>query len=113
MKEIRTYTIMGLLLLSINAYTQNCNKFDQKEIKPIPEGVDSNTVAEGNTSVCVPCDSNEIIHTKGYDALGDTLQWMATTASLPYTVYFENDSELATAAAQKVEIHYAYNSIMN
>lgn len=71
-----------------------------------PKGkvVDPNTVAEGNTSVYVPSDPNEIIGTRGYDNLGDTMQWVAATASLPYTIYFENDPELATAAAQKVEI---------
>ncbi len=51
-------------------------------------------------------DPNEIIGTKGYDAMGDTLQWVAATASLPYTIYFENDPELATAAAQKVEVRH-------
>ena len=58
-------------------------------------------------------DPSEIIDTKGYDALGNAQQWRTTTASLPYTIYFENDPELATAAAQKVEIRHAYYSIMN
>ena len=74
-----------------------------------PKGsvISSNPDAEGKTFVYHPLDPNEIIGTKGYDALGDTLQWVAATASLPYTIYFENDPELATAAAQKVEIRHA------
>ena len=56
--------------------------------------------------VFTPLDPNEIIGTRGYDALGDTLQWVAATASLPYTIYFENDPELATAAAHKVEVRH-------
>ena len=54
--------------------------------------------------VSAPMDPNEIVGTKGYDALGDTVQWVAATQSLPYTIYFENDPDMATAAAQKVEI---------
>lgn len=68
---------------------------------PDPEPADSTDVDVQN-----PSDPNEIIGTKGYDALGDTLQWVAATTSLPYTIYFENDPELATAAAQKVEVRH-------
>ncbi|MBO7083676.1 MAG: T9SS type A sorting domain-containing protein [Bacteroidales bacterium] len=73
-----------------------------------PKGnvVGSNPETESQTSVYNPSDPNEIIGTKGYDALGDTLQWVAATTSLPYTIYFENDPELATAAAQKVEVRH-------
>lgn len=56
--------------------------------------------------VSAPSDPNEIIGTKGYDALGDTLQWVAATSSLPYTIYFENDPNFATAAAQRVEVRH-------
>ena len=104
----RSILLLALVLMTrFSCYSQiKCNQGDQKEIKPIPEGVDPHTVAEGNTSVYVPMDPNEIIGTRGYDALGDTLQWVAATASLPYTIYFENDPELATAAAQKVEVRH-------
>lgn len=69
-----------------------------------PGETDSNSSAEAESTNEGSKDPNEIIGTKGYDALGDTLQWVAATASLPYTIYFENDPELATASAQKVEI---------
>ena len=70
---------------------------------PVPDDGPSD---ETDIPVFTPLDPNEIIGTKGYDALGDTLQWVAATASLPYTIYFENDPELATAAAQKVEVRH-------
>ena len=61
---------------------------------------------ETDIPVFTPLDPNEIVGTRGYDTLGDTLQWVAATASLPCTIYFENDPELATAAAQKVEVRH-------
>ena len=85
----------------------DCRQGQQEEMSPEDETIDPTPSAEGETQVYTPCDPNEIIGTKGYDALGDTLQWVAATASLPYTIYFENDPELATAAAQKVEIRHA------
>ncbi len=60
-----------------------------------------------------PMDPNEIVGTRGYDALGDTLQWVAAMATLPYTIYFENDPELATAAAQKVEVRHRLHAKAN
>ena len=69
---------------------------------PDPEPADSTDIP-----VQDPIDPNEIIGTSGYDAMGDTLQWVAATSFLPYAIYFENDPELATAAAQKVEIRHA------
>ncbi len=66
--------------------------------------VDALIAANADISVFAPQDPNEIIGTVGYDAPGDTLQWVSLTASLPYTIYFENDPDFATAAAQMVEI---------
>lgn len=65
---------------------------------------DDTPIANEDVSVYAPQDPNEIIGTVGYDAPGDTLQWVSLTASLPYTIYFENDPDFATAAAQIVEI---------
>ena len=79
----------------------SCQPTDTIPTKPDPNPSDSTDI-----SVQLPGDPNEIIGTRGYDALGDTLQWVAATASLPYTIYFENDPELATAAAQKVEVRH-------
>ncbi len=53
-----------------------------------------------------PQDPNEIVGLEGYDAPGseDTLRWVSPTQRLAYTIYFENDPALATAAASKVTI---------
>ena len=66
--------------------------------------LDSLAAAGINLDVFTPFDPNEIVGSTGYDAPGDTLQWVSVTASLPYTIYFENDPDFATATAQKVEI---------
>lgn len=108
-----------LLLLSFEIYGQsnntkpNCSQGQQEEMTPKGNVVGSNPETESQTSVYNPSDPNEIIGSRGYDALGDTMQWVAATASLPYTIYFENDPELATTAVQTMEIHHAYYSIMN
>ncbi|MBO7586934.1 MAG: fibrobacter succinogenes major paralogous domain-containing protein, partial [Bacteroidales bacterium] len=62
-----------------------------------------------------PMDPNEIIGMEGYDAEGseDTMRWVSATQRLAYTVYFENDSALATAAAQKITIHVPVDEKMD
>ena len=127
-RKLKLIFTISILLLVVNCYSQcgggdnnppgNCpwgnnypgndpsgnnpSNFPRPPHYPDPEPADTTDV-----DVQDPSDPNEIIGTKGYDALGDTLQWVAATASLPYTIYFENDPELATAAAQKVEIRHA------
>ena len=102
-----------MLLCSIEGFCQSgkrevgCQQGQQNEMPPKREDRDPNSSADKEIPNQNAGDPNEIIGTKGYDALGDTLQWVAATASLPYTIYFENDPELATAAAQKVEIRHA------
>ncbi len=101
-----------LILTTLCMFSQNSNTVDpcsQGSCQPtdtIPSKPDPYPSDSTDIPVQVPVDPNEIIGTKGYDALGDTLQWVAATASLPYTIYFENDPELATAAAQKVEVRH-------
>ena len=110
---INIMVLIGLLLtIADKGYCQSnngevgCQQGQQNEMTPKGNVIGSNPETESQTSVYNPFDPNEIIGTKGYDALGDTLQWVAATASLPYTIYFENDPELATAAAQKVEVRH-------
>ncbi len=110
---IKIITLLSLfLLLSINGNSQSvndspfCGKGEQQPIETIPTKPDPRPSDSTDIPVEEPVDPNEIIGTRGYDALGDTLQWVAATASLPYTIYFENDPELATAAAQKVEVRH-------
>ena len=87
--------------------SSKCRGGDDIPPKDDPSYPDDYPSDSTDIPVFFPKDPNEIVGTRGYDALGDTLQWVAATASLPYTIYFENDPELATAAAQKVEIRHA------
>lgn len=100
----------SLIALCDDPPRKKCGGGDQKPIDSIPPEPEEWPVDSLDVPVQDPIDPNEIIGTKGYDTLGDTLQWVAVTASLPYTIYFENDPELATAAAQKVEIRHALHS---
>ena len=60
-------------------------------------------------------DPNEIIGLEGYNAPEsvDTFRWVAATQSLSYTIYFENDPELAMAAASKVAITLPLHEKLN
>jgi len=113
---VKTIFLIIILSLTNNVYCQNnggkvtCEQGPQKPPQEPSEEEDSNSSADAESSNEASGDPNEIIGTKGYDALGDTLQWVAATALLPYTIYFENDPELATAPAQKVEIRCPLHS---
>ena len=105
MNRTKIVFIVAISFFAVQGYAQYspCEGGDDKihsdTIPPSDDLTDSLDI-----HVYDPFDPNEIIGTKGYDTLGDTLQWVAATTMLPYTIYFENDAELATAAAQKVEI---------
>ena len=116
MNRIKTIVIVITSFLAIQGYAQYspCGGGNDKlPTDSIPKSPDKHPSDSTDVPVYEPQDPNEIIGTKGYDALGDTLQWVAATASLPYTIYFENDPELATAAAQKVEVRLALHPKMD
>lgn len=94
------------MLAFFNGYGQNvsCSQGDQDppvETPPRPDYVFVNNITVQSYQ---PQDPNEIVGLDGYDELGstDTLRWVSATQTLAYTVYFENDAELAMAAASKV-----------
>ena len=62
-----------------------------------------------------PIDPNEIIGLEGYNApeSTDTLRWVSVAQSLAYTIYFENDAELAMVAASKVTITVPLHEKLN
>lgn len=106
-KIIKTAALFSLLMLFfVDGFAQNCNQGDQDPGKVPPPVHDSIPSDSTHIPVQAPLDPNEIIGTVGYDALGDTMQWVSATASLPYTIYFENDPDFATAAAQRVEVRH-------
>ena len=51
-------------------------------------------------SIWNSCDPNEILGPTGVDTAG----WVKEDTTLPYTIYFENDPELATVPAQQVTV---------
>ena len=105
MNKIKLFLIAIISFFAIQGHAQSpCGGGDYTPPQKPPKEVDTDPSVSNNIHNVAPRDPNEIIGTRGYDALGDTLQWVAATTSLPYTIYFENDPELATAAAQKVEI---------
>ena len=63
--------------------------------------------------ICVPvyasCDPNEILGPIGYGEAA----WVGKHEQLPYVIFFENDPELATAPAQRVEITQKLDSLVN
>ncbi len=91
------FVLIMVLSYSINSYAQfQCGGGDQKPMDSIPPDLEEWPVDSLDVPVQNPSDSNEIIGTRSYDALGDTLQWVAATASLPYAICFENHPKLAS-----------------
>ena len=78
--------------------------------QPAPIPVDSAQVPVLN-----PVDPNEIIGLEGYNAPEntDTLRWVSATQTLAYTVCFENDAELAMAAASKDTVNVPLHEKLN
>ena len=112
--------IITVLLLSflghVNLFAQNCPSGDQEG----PTGgaapiTDPNPHGGGEIDVTQPVDPNEIIGPTGYDIAGtiDLMRWVSATQRLTYTIYFENDPELATAAAQRVEVRHKLHGKAN
>ena len=84
-----------------------------------PEGkvskTDKNPIDIVKILSLIPFDPNEIIGLDGYDVpeSTDTLRWVSATQSLAYTVYFENDADLAMAAARKVSVTVPLHEKLN
>lgn len=90
-----TFCIISVFL-SISVFRQNCNQGNQKPINSITPKIEEWPIDSLDVLVQDPSDPNEIIGTRGCDALGDILQWMAETDFLPYTIYFEKYPKLAS-----------------
>ncbi len=108
--------ILTNLILGNVLYAQNCGQGDQNtnggNHNPT---TDPNPHGGGDIDVTQPVDPNEIIGPTGYDLAGtiDLRRWVSATQRLTYTVYFENDPELATAAAQRIEIRHKLHGKAN
>ena len=56
-----------------------------------------------------PIDPNEILTPAGFGPE----KWVSYQDNLPYTIFFENDPEFATAAAQRVKITHRFDEDLN
>ena len=119
MKNNKILILLILLLQGICCVGFAQNPCEPKEPQPLPpkpqpqptpKPVDSTDVPVLN-----PVDPNEIIGLEGYNApeSTDTMRWVSATQSLTYTIYFENDAELAMAAASKVTITVPLHEKLN
>ncbi len=66
--------------------------------------------------VVTSCDPNEIVGPTAFmsfTSIGDTVRWISAEQRMQYTIYFENDPELATAAAQVVSVRLKLDRLMN
>lgn len=127
-KKIRIFSIFFLFfgisgVIYASEYTDNgkdkkpgCHQGDQDPSKPPkPPQPDPNPADSTNIRSDAPVDPNEIIGPDGWMAIaeGDTVRWVSASESLPYTIYFENDPEQATAAAQVVTVRLKLHPLMN
>lgn len=111
--RVRDVICIISFLFCTNVYSQNCGNGDQNKNKPPKDNQDEHPSGGADIDVAAPLDPNEIKGTKGYDALGDTLQWVSAVGDLPYTIYFENDPVFATAAAQRVSVRHKLHAKAN
>ncbi len=84
---------------------------DYENEEEIPDDLPPGEVPKDPRIICIPIirsfDPNEII---GPEGVGRD-KWVKQTATLPYTILFENDPDFATAAAQKVVITHVFDEI--
>ena len=121
MKNNRILILLILLLQGICcagfAQTDNPCKPKEPQEKPkvIPPQKDKKPIDSVIISSVIPFDPNEIIGLDGYDVpeSTDTLRWVSATQTLAYTVYFENDADLAMAAARKVSVTVPLHEKLN
>ena len=111
MKRILVFISMLLCLTAVNAQNIDpkkpcgdgpcgCNNpVPTPDPYPWPAG---DLISQGQLSY----DPNEVIGPEGYDSV----RWVSINDVLNYTILFENDPEFATAAAQKVDVRFDFQS---
>ena len=117
--KTKNYIILVLILFIHPVFLSaqvKCNQGDQDSTKDNSrETIDTcafdSTAFDQESSV----DPNEIVGIDGwlFVANGDTVRWVSVSQRLPYTIYFENDPEQATASAQMVTIRLSLDPLMN
>ena len=80
----------------------DCNQGDQN--RPEQNAPIKDPVAGAASKGQVSYDPNEIIGPSGYDSV----RWVSINDVLHYTIFFENDPDFATAAAQRVDVRFDF-----
>ena len=99
----RQILLSAMLISVLLASAQNpCKQGDEEAIAPKEPSTEK--MADLTTVGQVPYDPNEIIGPEGYDSV----RWVSVNDVLNYTIMFENDSNFATAAAQRVDVRFDF-----
>ena len=110
--------IITFIIIPTLLYSQDfpCESGDQDSTRNDgQETIDSSafdsTAFDQESSV----DPNEIVGIDGclFVVNGDTVRWVSAAQRLPYTIYFENDPEQATASSQVVTVRLPLDPLMN
>lgn len=103
MKRVLIF-ISTLLFLTAGYAQKECDGGDKNP----PEQNDPENILAGEASSIwhLSYDPNEIIGPEGYESV----RWVSINDVLNYTIMFENDPELATAAAQKVDVRFDFSN---
>ena len=103
--KILILLILFLQIICCTGFAQ-CNQGRQESMDNTGKNQVSSEVANKDIGSEAPIDPNEIIGLEGYNApeSTDMLWWVSAAQTLAYTVYFENDPELAMAAASKIPL---------
>lgn len=86
-------------------YAQNpCPQGNDNPLPPNPPVKEP--AADAASQGQVSYDPNEIIGPSGYDSV----RWVSINDVLHYTIFFENDPDFATAAAQRVDVRFDFQN---
>lgn len=80
-----------------------CNKGKQ-DLQP-PTAPETELGASATSVQVRSADPNEILGPVGYDSV----RWVSINDVLNYTIFFENDPDFATAAAQRVDVRFGFD----
>ena len=96
--------IFFILSFSMGYADNDCNGGDKEP--PRRKQSEPHLAASGSIPFFRSRDPNEVIGPNGYDSV----RWVSANDVLSYTILFENDPELATAAAQRVDIRFDFTN---
>lgn len=111
--------LLTMICSMVNLFAQGkptCNQGAQQSQLPDSSRVwmPDSCIFSGHFPSVSANDPNEIVGPAGFQRNDiDSTRWISTNQRLNYTIYFENDPQLASAPAQKVEIRMPISPLMN